>query len=237
MGHVTFQFRAGAAGEQAVVRGLPGLTAVAQAPARSPSGPGAGGSGGGGGASEGGGDGLISDRDLRQLEKEHAQGLTAVQVVHVFTTRGIRFSEATFRKYVQQGLLPRSRRVGRKGKHQGSLGLYPATTVRRINVIKRLMSQNYTIEDIQQQFLRYRDEIEALERGFDVVLGGFEEDLAAPQFDADQKKSLKKDLAEARRGADELLKRLEDLEQRLAAPAKTAQASKVAGQGGAEDLL
>src|SRR5262249_47400137 len=89
--------------------------------------------------------GLISERDLRAIEKEHPDGLTSVQVVDFFTRRGIRFSEATFRKYVQQGLLPRSRRVGRKGKHQGSLGLYPASTVRRINVIKRLQAEDHTI--------------------------------------------------------------------------------------------
>ena len=66
---------------------------------------------------------------------------------------------------MQLGLLGRSRRVGRKGKHQGSLGVYPATTVRRINVIKQMMAANYTIEDIQRLFLRFTDEIEALQRG------------------------------------------------------------------------
>ena len=35
----------------------------------------------------------------------------------------MKFSEATLRKYVQLGLLPRSVRVGRKGKHQGSQGI------------------------------------------------------------------------------------------------------------------
>ena len=46
--------------------------------------------------------------------------------------KGVRLSEATFRKYVQAGLLPRSKRVGRKGKHRGSQGLYPVEAVRRI---------------------------------------------------------------------------------------------------------
>src|SRR5688572_32505180 len=144
---------------------------------RSPSGGSGGGRGPGGGAS-GDDDGeLLSDRDLRQIEREFADGLSSVQIVDIFTQRGIRFSEATFRKYVQQGLLPRSRRVGRKGKHQGSMGLYPATTVRRINVIKRLMAQNHTIEEIQSQFLRYRDEIDSLERSLAAITGWFEEDL------------------------------------------------------------
>lgn len=236
MAHVTFQISSFAAAETAPALATSRFTAVGLAAGRTPPGPGAGRLGAAGGAGEGGGDGLLSDRDLRQIEKEFADGLTAAQVVHLLTTRGIRFSEATFRKYVQQGLLPRSRRVGRKGKHQGSLGLYPSTTVRRINAIKRLMSMNYTIEDIQSQFLRYRDEIEALERGLGVVLAGFDEAVEAPHFDADTKKSLKKDLAEARRGADELLKRLEDIERRVIAPTKPPGTTKAA-PGGAEDLL
>jgi DNA-binding transcriptional MerR regulator len=204
--------------------------------ARTPSGPGGGGSGAGGGSAEEGDGSLLSDKDLRQIEKDHPDGMTAVQVVHTFTERGIRFSEATFRKYVQQGLLPRSRRVGRKGKHQGSLGMYPPTTVRRINAIKRLQADNYTIEDIQKQFLRYRDEIEAIERSLDVVLGGFEEDVQAPHFDAETRKSLKKEVAEARVRAEELMKRIEGIERRVIEPHKQAQGGKV-GPGGAEDLL
>ena len=85
-----------------------------------------------------------------------------MQVVDVFTSRSIKFSEASFRKYVQQGLLPRSRRVGRKGKHKGSLGVYPAKTVRRINAVKQLMADGYTIEEIQGQFLLYTDLVEGV---------------------------------------------------------------------------
>src|SRR5438045_3364595 len=100
-----------------------------------------------------GGEDLLSDKDLSEIEAAHHEGLTSAQVVELFKSRGIRMSEATFRKYVQLGLLPRSRRVGRKGKHQGSLGLYPVTTVRRINEVKRMMRESYTIEEIQRAFL------------------------------------------------------------------------------------
>ncbi|HEX8954310.1 MAG TPA: hypothetical protein VF945_20795, partial [Polyangia bacterium] len=91
--------------------------------------------------------------------------MSSAQVVEVFRARGVKLSEATFRKYVQLGLLPRSRRVGRKGKHQGSMGLYPSTVVRRVNAIKQMMAESYTIEEIQRSFLRFKDEIEAVERG------------------------------------------------------------------------
>src|SRR6516165_10478880 len=91
---------------------------------------------------------MLSDKDLREIERTHPEGLTSKQIVDLFESRGVRFSEATFRKYVQLGLLPRSVRVGRKGKHQGSCGLYPATTARRILAIKKMMAEGHTIEDI-----------------------------------------------------------------------------------------
>jgi len=63
--------------------------------------------------------------ELARIESEFARGLSAGAIVEIFRPKGVRLSEATFRKYVQTGLLPRSRRVGRKGKHRGSHGLYP----------------------------------------------------------------------------------------------------------------
>ena len=50
---------------------------------------------------------VLDEEELRAIETAHAEGLTAVQIVDAFTSRGIKFSEASFRKYVQQGLLPR----------------------------------------------------------------------------------------------------------------------------------
>lgn len=182
-----------------------------------------------------GGETLLSERDLRQIERDHPDGLSSVQIIDIFAKRGVRFSEATFRKYVQQRMLPRSRRVGRKGKHQGSLGVYPCAAVRRINVIKRLMERGYTIEDIQRQFLRFRDDVEAVGTGLEAVFAGFEDALKAPQFDTQERKDLKKELVEARRSADELTRRLELMEKRL-----TDHAERPSGKpapGGAEDLL
>src|SRR5678816_2321292 len=94
------------------------------------------------------GEGLLPERELAEIERKYPEGLSAAQIVETFRVRAIKLSEATFRKYVQQGLLPRSRRVGKKGKHQGSMGLYPASAVRRINEIKRMMAESYTIEEI-----------------------------------------------------------------------------------------
>ncbi len=106
----------------------------------------------------------ISDEALAALEREHEQGITSAEILDIFAAHDIKFSEATLRKYVQLGLLPRSVRVGRKGKHQGSQGLYPASVVRQIQRIKEMMAQDYTIEEIQREFLFVRGEIEELER-------------------------------------------------------------------------
>src|SRR6202171_1585648 len=66
------------------------------------------------------------------LEHQFPQGISAGQIVEFFIPRGVKLAQATFRKYVQLGLLPRSRRVGEKGKHRGSHGLYPASAGRQI---------------------------------------------------------------------------------------------------------
>ncbi len=197
-------------------------------------------SGGGGGGRGGSGSsskkGLLSDEELRELEAAHPDGITAVQAVDIFVSRGVRFSEATFRKYVQQGLLPRSRRVGRKGKHRGSMGMYPARTVRRINAIKRLMGEGHTIEEIQEQFLRFTDIIESLEEGLGEVLSRFDKEAQSPRFDAKTRRDLKREIDEARKTADDLLERIDGLARRTQAPSKDHYRSTGAA-GSAEDLL
>jgi hypothetical protein len=183
---------------------------------------------------------LIAERDLDSIEKAHAAGLTAAQVVELFQQRGVKLSEATFRKYVQLGLLPRSRRVGRKGKHQGSMGLYPATVVRRVNAIKRMMAEAYTIEDIQRSFLRFKDEIESVERGLKDLFLGFERELRAPEFDAGRRKTLAREIEDTKKLAGELVGRIEGLERQIVSPlerAARARAFSSGASGGAGDLL
>lgn len=180
--------------------------------------------------------GLLSDAELDELEANYPDGITAVQVVELFTSRDVRFSEASFRKYVQLGLLPRSRRIGRKGKHRGSMGVYPAKTVRRINEIKRLMADGYTIEEIQAQFLRFTDTLENLEEGFSELFTRLEEEVAAPRFDNQARRSIAREMKEARQAADDLLARLDDLSRRVATP-QGNQYRSAGAAGSAEDLL
>lgn len=180
--------------------------------------------------------GLLSDQELADIEAQAGDGMTAVQIVEVFASRGVKFSEATFRKYVQQGLVPRSRRVGRKGKHRGSLGVYPAKAVRRINAIKKLMAEGYTIEEIRGQFLRFTDVIETLEEGFAELFVELEEAASGPRLDAKGQKSFARELAEARDEADALMKRINGLSQRLSR-SRGDSYSDAGAAGSAEDLL
>lgn len=179
---------------------------------------------------------VLGEEELRAIEGVYADGVTAVQIVEVFTTRGIKFSEASFRKYVQVGLLPRSRRVGRKGKNKGSLGMYPAKTVRRIDHVKRLMGEGYTIEQIQAQFLQFTDLVENVSEAIDILFDRLDEDLAAPELPAPARRGLAKDMAEARRLGHDLVERLTALTQRALAP-RAAELRKAGAADDAEDLL
>ncbi|MBA3457767.1 MAG: MerR family transcriptional regulator [Deltaproteobacteria bacterium] len=177
---------------------------------------------------------LLKEEDLRAVEGTYADGISAVQIVDVFTSRGIKFSEASFRKYVQQGLLPRSRRVGRKGKHRGSMGVYPAKTVRRINTVKSLMADGYTIEEIQGEFLHYTDLVEGVAEHLAELWTRISTD--AVRLDPKAKRELDRELADAHRDGDRLVARLGDITRRVAAP-RTDSLRLAGAAGGAEDLL
>jgi DNA-binding transcriptional MerR regulator len=165
---------------------------------------------------------LWGDAELEVLEREHPDGLSTPQVVALFAGRGVPLSEATFRKYVQLGLLPRSVRVGRKGKHRGSQGLYPPTVVRQIDLVRRLMGQGYTIQEIQQEFLILGSDIEALARQLERVLqavsGATERRGRGDEFIA-------RAVADARTLAGDLISRLRAIEERLAMRARMARAA------------
>ncbi|MGK4004872.1 MerR family transcriptional regulator [Sorangium sp. So ce1036] len=156
---------------------------------------------------------------LDRIEREHAQGITSSDILELFAAHGIKFSEATLRKYVQLGLLPRSVRVGRKGKHQGSQGMYPATVVRQIQRIKEMMAQDYTIEEIQREFLFVRGDIEELERAMAKVFNALRE-AAKDRRSETSGRAIAQDLASAETLARELVAKLALIEERLMAQAR-----------------
>lgn len=166
-----------------------------------------------------------SEDELAALEAAHTEGLSTQQVVELFGRKGEPLTEATFRKYVQLGLLPRSVRVGRKGKHRGSQGLYPATIVRQIELVRRLMAQGHTIQDIQREFLFVGGEIDTLVRQLNLVFEGVERSSAESGAQGRSDEVIARAVREARALADELVSQLRDIERRLSMRARMARAA------------
>jgi hypothetical protein len=178
--------------------------------------------------------GLLDERELQEIERLWPNGMTSRQIVDVFETRGIRFSEATLRKYVQLGLLPRSIRVGRKGKHRGSCGLYPANVIRRVNVVKGMMAEDRTIEEIQRSFARFKDDIDSVEKDLRDLIASFEREAKAPSADPDGRRDLEREIVEAKRAASELVRRISTLERRISSRAADDLAAGTAVGGGSD---
>lgn len=158
---------------------------------------------------------IWTDADFAALDEAYPEGMSVQQIVLAVTGKGDKLTEPTFRKYVQLGLLPRSVRVGRKGKHRGSQGLYPTTVVRQIVQIRRLMAEGFTIEEIQSEFLFVRGDIEALVQKLEHVFSTLE-DSSSQHADEMVARSLK----EARALGKELVTKLEAVERRLSMRAR-----------------
>jgi hypothetical protein len=166
----------------------------------------------------------LTDAILDDIEKAHPEGITSQRIVELLERHAVKFSEATLRKYVQLGLLPRSVRVGRKGKNRGSQGLYPVGIIRQVVEIKRLLNQNYTIDEIRQEYLLLRGEIEQLERSLGDLFNKIESALGARPDDTTAE-HVRRDLKGARTVAAELVTRLGALENRLSLRARLARAA------------
>ncbi|HUL58323.1 MAG TPA: MerR family transcriptional regulator [Anaeromyxobacteraceae bacterium] len=147
----------------------------------------------------------LAEHEIDRVERERSAGITSGEVVRMFEARGARLSSSTFRKYVQLGLLPRSRRVGRKGKHLGSTGIYPVGVVRRIGLIKRMMAEGYTVEQIRGSFVAVRNRLDDVEVGLSALV----DEIARKAREHPRRREFERELAVAEREAREALRRLE----------------------------
>ncbi|MBK7581830.1 MAG: hypothetical protein IPI67_16680 [Myxococcales bacterium] len=166
----------------------------------------------------------IDDATLQRLERDRASGLSSAEILDVFATHGVALSEATLRKYVQLGLLPRSVRVGKKGKHQGSQGIYPVSVVRQILRIKQMMAESYTIEQIQREFLFMRSDLQALEQTLEGLFDKLEHMVGDKKRGEATAKAVARDVSEARTLSKDLLARLVAIESRLTSRARLERA-------------
>ena len=161
----------------------------------------------------------LPEEVLARIEKNNPSGLSSPAILDALDGTRFRISEATLRKWVQLGLLPRSVRVGRKGKHQGSQGMYPVAVLRQIKRIKEMMALDFTIEEIQREFLFARSDIEEVERCLGRVIDGLEK-AVAERAGALAGRGLQKEVEEVRRVASEVVDGLTRIENGLTKQAR-----------------
>ena len=154
---------------------------------------------------------ILGPDEIDRIERDFPAGLPARAILEIFRPHGVQLSEATFRKYVQAGLLPRSRRVGRKGKHRGSQGVYPVAAVRRINAIKKMMAEGLTLEDIKRSFVFFKNQIDLVDNGLTDVLDGFSQELSGRPFGDVRRTELFMQLNSLRERASELVREVANL--------------------------
>lgn len=157
-----------------------------------------------------------TEEELGALEARHPEGLPCGEIVTLVDAFGVKFSEATLRKWVQWDLLPRSVRVGHRGAQAGSQGLYPATIVRRILEIKRKLGDGFSIEQIKAEGAGVQIELEALEQQIESVLSGAEK-LALVQSDEVSREHSRRELRAARVSAEDLVSRLRAVKAQVSA--------------------
>ncbi len=153
--------------------------------------------------------------ELRRIERQFAEGIKSADIVQIFKAKGYRFSEATLRKYVQLGLLPKSRRVGVRGRHRGSSGVYPVGIVRLINDIKIALDGGATLEEVRLGNVGLASELQILRKAGEEVVSRFRE---AIEHTADGKKRSvrKKALGQYARSLDRQVRELEKFASRIA---------------------
>lgn len=164
----------------------------------------------------------LTEAALDELERRFPQGLPSQEIVSLLEQHGVRCSEATLRKYVQLGLLPRSVRVGREDGARGSQGLYPAGVVRQIVEIKKRLGENRSIDELRQENFLLRTEIQEIDQRLRRLFEGVEGTLKT-RGDAAGGALARRELREARAATGELLTRLRALESRLSLGARDQQ--------------
>ena len=180
---------------------------------------------------------LLDERELQEIERTWPNGLTSRQIVDVFETRGIRFSEATLRKYVQLGLLPRSVRVGPQGQ--------APRLVRRLPGARHPARQRRQGDDgrgphhrgdpavVRALQGRHRLGAEGAARPDRELRARGEGPVAATPTG---RRELEHEIIEAKSAAGELVRRISSLERRISKPAPPTQSAGGTAVGGGHDL-
>lgn len=161
--------------------------------------------------------------EIRRIEKQYPDGIGSAQVVEIFKGKGHRFSEATLRKYVQLGLLPKSRRVGVRGRHRGSSGLYPVGIVKLISDIKQALDMGATLEEVRIGNVGLGSELSVLSKCWTEVRGRFSEAIEK-SLDDKRRGAFDKVLEQYDRAFEKQVSELERLAMRISGSAEQREA-------------
>ncbi len=157
---------------------------------------------------------MLDQTTLFRLERQHPEGFTSGAILAVFAEHGSVLSEATLRKYVQQGLLPRSVRVGKKGQPRGSEGVYPPSVIRQLVELRALMKEDLTIEQIRERYFFMRSELTEVGRAVHEVFRCIDDSLRRRRRET-ASHGVSRLVKEARQLGTELLQRLNQIEDAL----------------------
>ena len=155
----------------------------------------------------------LSSVEIKRIEQQYAEGIRSAAIVEIFRAKGYRFSAATLRKYVQLGLLPKSKRVGSRGRHTGSSGLYPVSCVRLVNDIKDALDKGASLDDVRLG-IGLTSQMLVLKEAVDALVARFEEAMA--KLPNEQRSACQRSLATERKGMTKQIRELERLASRMA---------------------
>jgi DNA-binding transcriptional MerR regulator len=151
----------------------------------------------------------LPSRALSEIERANPEGLSSRQILDIFSRHDQRLSEATLRKYVQLGLLPRSRRVGQKGKHRGSRGIYPVEVVRRVAEIRKAMENGETLESLASAAQAVRAKLSLVKVAVRESVEAAERELANGDLDRKARAELRAELKQLNKDARDWVRSME----------------------------
>ena len=158
---------------------------------------------------------FVGAEACREFDRAHPDGATCQAILEFFSAHKVAISEATFRRYVKLGLVPRSVRIGRKGKHRGSSGQYPVGTAAQVNEIRRLTHGDVTIDDLVNSHFLFQKEIATADRHLGGIFDAMAASIANASVSASERAALASEERALRKLARDLLKRMGALGSRI----------------------
>lgn len=164
---------------------------------------------------------LLTKSEMKKIESKFPEGVTSEQVVKIFHNKGNKFSEATLRKYVQLGLLPTSRRVGIRGRHRGSSGMYPTGVIRLINEIKDVLGQGLSLSEVCRGKWGLLSETLQLQTQMSHLFERVQTSIQIEQKTSSQRAALRRLVLQQQKKLSREVKQLEQLLEKIGASSKS----------------